>query len=255
MPANHKPMSDRAAPPQAAALPLLMLLLLVVPLPAHAQTAAYELPDPARFEQAIQRFEAMDQESPPPENAILLTGSSSIMFWNEQAPEDLAPLTVIPRGFGGSVLNDVLYFMDRVVLRYQPRAVLIYEGDNDTFRNIPNAVIIDQLHEAITRIHAELPEARIYVLSVKPSIAREDIWPVATALNEKYRQLAAARPLLHYIDVATPFLRPDGSIRDDIFVDDMLHLNDTGYELWAASIREVLMAHEAHHEPAGTESR
>jgi len=227
---------------------IVVLLMLTTPLAQAQQTPYYELPDPTRFEEAIQRFEAMDRESPPPENAILLTGSSSIMFWNQQAPEDLAPLTVIPRGFGGSVLNDVLHYMDRVVLRYQPRAVLIYEGDNDTFRGIPNNVIISQLEEAITRIHAELPQARVYVLSVKPSIAREDIWHVATALNEQYQQVAAGNPLVHYIDVATPFLHPDGSIRDDIFVDDMLHLNDAGYVLWAASIREVLMAHEAQYE-------
>jgi len=227
---------------------VVVLLILAAPLSQAQTPSSYEMPDPERFEEAIQRFEARDRETPPPENAILLTGSSSIAFWNDQAPGDLAPLTVIPRGFGGSVLNDVLHYMDRVVLRYQPRAVLIYEGDNDTFRGIPNDVIISQLHEAINRIHAELPEARIYVLSVKPSIARDDIWHVATALNEQYQQVAAANPLVHYIDVATPFLNSDGSIRDDIFVDDMLHLNPTGYELWAASIREVLMTHEAQYE-------
>ncbi len=229
-------------------LHIALVLMLAVPAAQAQQTADPELPDPTRFEEAIQRFEAMDREKSPPENAILLTGSSSIAFWNERAPEDLAPLTVIARGFGGSVLNDVLHYMDRVVLRYQPRAVLIYEGDNDTFRGIPNDVIMRQLHEAINRIHAELPQARIYVLSVKPSIAREDIWSVAMDLNEQYQQLAAANPLVHYIDVATPFLNADGSIRDDIFVDDMLHLNDTGYEVWAASIREVLMTHEAQYE-------
>ncbi len=211
--------------------------------------AGYELPDPARYEEAIQRFEAMDEQSPPPENAIVLTGSSSIMFWNDQAPADLAPLTVIPRGFGGSVMNDVLHFLDRVALTYQPRAVLIYEGDNDTGRNnIPNDVIIEQLQTTIDRIHAELPEARVYVLSVKPSVARQATWPIAQALNERYQQVAAADPRVHYIDVATPFLQADGSVMTDIFVADNLHLNEKGYDIWAASIREVLMEHEAQYE-------
>lgn len=211
--------------------------------------ARYELPDPARYEAAIQRFEAMDRQSPPPEGAIVLTGSSSIMFWNEQAPADLAPLSVIPRGFGGSVMYDVLHFLDRVALAYKPRAVLIYEGDNDTGRNnIPNDVVVEQLETIIDRIHNELPEARVYVLSVKPSVARQATWPIAQDLNERYQQVAAADALVHYIDVATPFLQADGSVMTDIFVDDNLHLNEKGYDIWAASIREVLMEHEAQYE-------
>jgi lysophospholipase L1-like esterase len=228
---------------------LAAVFALTVAAPVQAQH--YELPDPTRFEEAIQRFEAMDDESPPPHGAIVLTGSSSIMFWNDKAPADLAPLTVIPRGFGGSVMNDVLHYLDRVALIYQPRAVLIYEGDNDTGRNnIPNDVIVAQLEEIISRIHADLPHTRIYVLSVKPSVARVATWPMALALNEQYQQVVAANPQVYYIDVATPFLNADGSVMTDIFVEDNLHLNDQGYEIWAASIREVLMQHEAHFERA-----
>lgn len=212
-------------------------------------TTGYDQPNPARYESAIQRFEEMDQQSPPPENAIVLTGSSSIMFWNNEAPSDLAPLTVIPRGFGGSVMYDVLHFLDRVVLTYKPRAVLIYEGDNDTGRNnIPNDVIIAQLETIIDRIHARLPDTRVYVLSVKPSVARQATWPVALELNERYQRVAAADPRVHYIDVATPFLQANGSVMTDIFVADNLHLNEKGYDIWAASIREVLMTHESQFE-------
>lgn len=223
-------------------------LVLTVATSVSAQTSS-DLPDPTRYEEAIQRFEEADRLSPPPENAIVLTGSSSIMYWNEDAPADLAPLTVIPRGFGGSVMNDVLHYLDRVALTYKPRAILIYEGDNDTGRNnIPNDVIIEQLQTIITRIHGELPETRVYVLSVKPSVARAATWPVAQDLNQRYQAIAADDPLVHYIDVATPFLQDDGSVMTDIFVDDNLHLNDKGYEIWAASIREVLMEHEAAYE-------
>ncbi|MDO8908267.1 MAG: GDSL-type esterase/lipase family protein [Pseudohongiella sp.] len=218
----------------------LMLACLSVSL------SAQELPDPTRFEVAIQRFEEADRVSPPPANAIVLTGSSSIMFWNEEAPADLAPLTVIPRGFGGSVMNDLLHYLDRVVLTYKPRAVLIYEGDNDTGRNnIPNDLIMSQVEEGIARIHAELPEARIYLLAVKPSVARVATWPTAQALNARYKALAEKHPLVTYIDVATPFLQADGTVMTDIFVEDNLHLNEKGYDIWAATIREVLMAHEA----------
>ena len=222
----------------------ILTFFLLAPL-THAQ----DLPDPTRFEAAIQRFEEADRASPPPQNAIVLTGSSSIMYWNNDAPTDLAPLTVIPRGFGGSIMHDLLHYLDRVVLAYKPRAVLIYEGDNDTGRNqIPNDVIMQHVQQGIARIHDELPDTRIYLLSVKPSVARVATWPVASELNQRYRALAASDSRIHFVDVATPFLQTDGKVMTDIFVDDNLHLNEKGYDIWAATIRQALMAHEAQHE-------
>lgn len=214
-----------------------------------AQIMAQALPDPTRFEQAIAAFEAKDKVSPPPANAIVLTGSSSIMLWNEDAPTDLAPLTVISRGFGGSIMNDALHYLDRVALAYKPRAILLYEGDNDTGRNnIPTQTIVSQLQEIIARIHAQLPETRIYLLAVKPSVARVATWPAALEVNQRYQELAAADPLIHYIDVATPFMKADGTVMTDIFRDDDLHLNDKGYDIWAAAVKEVLMKYEAQYE-------
>jgi len=156
-----------------------------------------QLPEPERFEDEIRRFEQQDRVNPPPQGAIVLTGSSSIARWNSQAEEALAPLSVIPRGFGGSVMNDVLHYLDRVALIYKPRAILIYEGDNDTGRDaIPEQMILDQLRQIIARIHAELPDTRIYLLAVKPSILRRNFWSVAQGVSVKYEEIAADDPLV-----------------------------------------------------------
>ena len=88
--------------------------------------------DPLRYTEAIEAFEEQDLVSPPPTGAIVITGSSSITRWNKAMQKDLAPLTVIPRGFGGSTMQDVLHFIDRLAIAYKPRAIVIYEGDNDT---------------------------------------------------------------------------------------------------------------------------
>ena len=118
-----------------------LLIVLLAALNSSMVLAQRDI-DPTRWEEAMQRFDEQDRISPPPENAIVLTGSSSIARWNEQSVAALAPLTVIPRGFGGSVMEDVLYHLDRVALRYAPRAILIYEGDNDTFFGIAEETII-----------------------------------------------------------------------------------------------------------------
>ena len=222
-----------------------LLAILFVSFELQAQ-----LPDPQRFEDAIKAFEEQDLLNPPPEGAIVLTGSSSIARWDDQAHAALAPLTVIPRGFGGSVMNDLLYYLDRVAIKYKPRAILIYEGDNDTApsNSIPKAQILDHLDQIIRQIHQKLPDTRIYVLSVKPSVSRKAVWPSAQEVNAGYKAMADQDPLVHYVDVATPLLNPDGTVRTDIFVEDDLHLNDKGNEIWGRTIKAALMPFEVQYE-------
>jgi len=226
-------------------IPLTLLLFVA------AQVSAQQYPDPTRFEETIQRFEQQDRVSPPPEGAIVLTGSSSIARWNNQAKEALAPLTVIPRGFGGSIMHDVLHYVDRVAIKYKPRAILIYEGDNDTGvanYGLSKEMILNDLNQIIARIHDQLPETRVYVLSVKPSVLRWAIWDKAQAVSAGYKAIADKDPLVFYVDVATPFLNVDGTVMTDIFVEDNLHLNDLGNSIWGASIKAALMPMEARHE-------
>jgi len=226
---------------------LLSRIIPLILLFAASTTFAQER-DPVRWEDAMQAFDAMDSAIAPPANAIVLTGSSSIARWNDQAAAALAPLTVIPRGFGGSTMEDLLFHLDRVALRYQPRAILIYEGDNDTAYNVPVFAILNQFREAVARIHEALPDTRIYVLAVKPSILRAEIWDMAQRVNAGYRGIAAQDPLVHYIDTATPFLNTDGSVMDDLFIDDNLHFNELGNLIWGAVIRAGLMPLEARYE-------
>ena len=196
----------------------------------------------------MQRFEQQDLLDPPPEGAILLTGSSSIARWNDQAAAALAPLTVIPRGFGGGVMGDVLYHLERVALKYKPRAILIYEGDNDTSYGMPENKFLGQLKQIIAKIHDQLPTARIYVMSVKPSVLRQNVWSNAEKVNRGYEAIAKNDPLVYHIDSASPFLKANGSVMTDIFVDDNLHLNDMGNLIWGSTIRAALMPQEIRHE-------
>lgn len=227
-----------------AFLPLFVILGAAALVAAQTRTI-----DPTRFEEAVRAFEAEDRAMMPPEGAIVVTGSSSIRRWHPTLKQDLAPLTVIPRGFGGSTMQDVEHFLERIVLAYEPRAVVIYEGDNDTGAyGVPPAEIAGRLEAVVDRIHAALPATRVYVMSVKPSLARAAVWDKAQETNALYQALAAGNGLVSYIDVATPFLGADGKVLDDVFIEDGLHLNEKGTRIWAATIKAALMAGEARHE-------
>ena len=210
--------------------------------------AAAEYPDPERFRGAIDAFLAADAESTPPTDAIVATGSSSMRGWHGRIAEDLAPLTIIPRGFGGSNMNEVRYFLDELVLRYKPRAVLLYEGDNDVAIGVEPDAILAQFDAIDAAIAESLPDTRIYILAIKPSIARWHLWATMQAANEQLKARAANDPRLTFLDIATPMLNDAGEPLENIFIADQLHMNGAGYDIWRDTVRPVLVEAEQAHE-------
>lgn len=221
---------------------------IAVALVLVTTAAAAEYPDPERFRPAIDAFLAADAESPPPKGAIVATGSSSMRGWHGRIAEDLAPLTIIPRGFGGSNMKDVRHFLDELVLRHEPRAVLLYEGDNDAAGGVTPEQILAHFDAIAAGIHEVLPRTRIYILAVKPSIRRWNIWDTMSATNAMLTDRAAKDARLTFIDIATPMLGEDGKPLPEIFVADNLHMNGAGYDIWRDTVRPVLVDAEVGYE-------
>lgn len=226
----------------------LICTVLIFALAGAAQAADY--PSPDRWKLTVGGFNLEDEIIGERPGAIVATGSSSMRFWDHRIHQDLGPLTIISRGFGGSNMNDVLTFIDELVLRHDPRAVMIYEGDNDVAQGVPVDTILKTFKQAIEKIHDHDEGIRIYLLSVKPSISRSEMWPTMLEVNEKLEALASSDKRITYIDVATPMLNPDGSIRDDLFVADELHMNQKGYDIWRDVVAPVLIRNEVRYEPS-----
>jgi len=213
---------------------------------------AVEYESPLRFEKAIERFEAGDNKQPPPQGAIVCIGSSSMGGWHGSIKNDLAPLTVIPRGFGGSNMNDALHYAERIVLSYKPRAIVLYEGDNDVAQGIAPEKIADTFRAFVKKVHAELPAARIYFLSIKPSISRWHLWPQMQESNRLIAAECAEDKHLTYVDVASAMLDGQGNPHKGIFQEDNLHMTRSGYVIWRDTLRPVLVEAELRFEPQKT---
>jgi lysophospholipase L1-like esterase len=204
--------------------------------------------DPTIFEAAIFQFEKSDSLEFPDKNTIVVIGSSSIRGWHNTVEKDLAPLIIIPRGFGGSNMNDALHYTDRIVLPYKPRAVVIYEGDNDIAQGISPQQINDTFNEFVKIVHSELPKCRIYFLSIKPSISRWEMWSKMVKTNKLIENECANDSRLTYVDVATPMLNKQGMPKKEIFIADNLHMNSKGYEIWTKTLKPILLETELRYE-------
>ncbi|WDE95750.1 GDSL-type esterase/lipase family protein [Lentisphaera profundi] len=157
-------------------------------------------------------------------------------------------MSLIKRGFGGSTMKDVLYYTKEIVLAYKPRAILIYEGDNDiSFGRKPD-LIKKQMKQFCEKVWQSLPHCRIYVLSIKPSLSRESLWPKMVETNILFKTLCESDEKMTYIDVASTMINEDGSTKKDLFIEDGLHMKRQGYELWRVTVRNALMKNELKYE-------
>ena len=214
--------------------------------PASANgTTATEAQGPAnRFDAEIEAFEKMDKANGMPKpGGVVLVGSSSIRLWNS-AEADLAPLPVVRRGFGGARIDDVLHFMDRIVLPYRPSMVVFFAGTNDLAGNdddLTPAEIRDRYEQFVTRLHAALPETDVFFISITPSKAREAQLAEVMSTNDLIQAYSAENPRLHFFDLEEAFLDADETVKDEYFVEDGLHLNPRGYALWKKEMHTPLM--------------
>lgn len=186
--------------------------------------------DPKRFANDIKNFQELDKQKPS-EGDILFVGSSSIRFWTT-LQQDFPEYEVLNRGFGGSHMSDLLFYLDELVLKYKPRKVFIYEGDNDINDKEDSAAILKEAQEIVKKIHNALPNTKIIFISAKPSIARWNLKNQYIQLNYRLKSYANQYSYLDFIDVWNPMLDSRGNPMTDIFIEDNLHMNAKGYEIW-----------------------
>lgn len=200
--------------------------------------------DPAIWEEAIREFEAADAASPPPAGAVLFVGSSTIRLW-ETLQEDMAPLSVIRRGFGGAKVNDVLVHADRVIAPYRPSAVVVFIGGNDVSGVLCNEAkpaerVVQLTRELIAKIHAELPGTPVYYLAITPAFESAEDLARAAAANAMLREVSANEGGFFFIDGNASITGADGRVPPELLKRDGRHLNREGYATWAPVIRQRL---------------
>lgn len=194
------------------------------------------------YEKEIRAFEATDRASPPTPGRVLFIGSSSIRMWTTLA-DDMKPVPVLNRGFGGSQTRDVIEVFDRIVLPYKPSAIVYYCGDNDLGTDNHDAAgaakgFIDFEKKA----RAAFPDVRVFYIAIKPSLARWSNWAAMSDSNALVRGYCEKTPGAFYLDIATPMLGADGKPDPSLFREDGLHMTAKGYAIWTDVVRPAVLS-------------
>lgn len=197
--------------------------------------------DAPRFEEEVdairKKYDTLWDAS---KETIVFTGSSSIRIWHDL--QDRFPdYQIVNSGFGGSQASDLLHYAYDLILRFKPQKVFIYEGDNDiSARKKPNS-IIRTTERLIDGIKKNNPNTQIVLISAKPSISRWNLKRKYKRLNRKFARLAQKDQLLDFADVWKPML--DGrKVKQDIFIEDGLHMNAKGYEIWFGVMKKFIQS-------------
>lgn len=173
------------------------------------------------------------------QGVVLFTGSSSVRLWKD-LPSDFPKHKIVNAGFGGSQASDLLHYLEELVLGYNPQKIFIYEGDNDISAGKSTTEIIGDLSQIVSRIREKFAKTEIVLISAKPSVARWELAPKYQELNDAMKKYAKSEKKVSYADVWAPMIGTDGKPLPDIFVEDNLHMNKKGYDIWAKVMQKHL---------------
>ena len=211
---------------------LLFLLFLFVSTVVHGQ-------DPLRFKDEIAAIQKKyDTLWDATKETVVFTGSSSVRIWHDL--ENRFPqYQIVNSGFGGSQASDLLMYAEELILRFKPKKVFIYEGDNDISAEKEPKHIIATTQAIISKIREMDPSVEIVLIAAKPSIARWHLKRHYKRLNRKFKKIGRKDPLIAYADVWKPMMDRK-TVKQDIFVEDGLHMNSKGYDIWYKVLRSYL---------------
>lgn len=195
-----------------------------------------------RLETRLGQIKLDEQSNGVVKGGVLFAGSSTIQRWKSLAA-DFAPLPVLNRGLSGSTMREYSVFIDDLVIKYQPKIIVVYEGDNDLGpTNATLELFTDWVQYFHQRVRATLPETHIVYLSIKQSVKREGRWDLMEKANQWLAQFAAKDSRCSFVDVSPAVRDGNGRVRPELFEKDGLHLNPDGYGLWAAILRPSLFS-------------
>ncbi|MVN91972.1 GDSL-type esterase/lipase family protein [Mucilaginibacter aquatilis] len=188
----------------------------------------------------IQNFKKKDSLNAPAKGGILFIGSSSFTKWTdlEKVYKDYG---AINRGFGGSTLVDVNRYVKDIVFPYQARQIIIYCGENDIAGGASAIETLDRFASLFTSIRNNQPDVPLAYISIKQSPSRTKFSSAFLHANALIKEFLTHYKATQFVEVDSKMHNKNGSLRPELFLSDMLHMKQPGYDIWIKEITPHLL--------------
>lgn len=193
------------------------------------------------FYDEIKTFKKQDSIHFPAKHTILFVGSSSFRKWTN-VQESFPGYPIINRGFGGSTIPDVIEYANDIIFPYDPKQVVIYCGENDLAKSdtIKPEKVINDFKTLFFLIRDSIPDVPVTFVALKPSPSRKKLWAKMEEVNDAIKEFLKQQPNTSFVDVYHKMLKR-GKLKKDLFIEDNLHMNAKGYEIWQKAIQPYLL--------------
>ena len=203
--------------------------------------AAAHPPKTGRFDADIKKMLEAEKADPVAPGQILFIGSSIFRLWTT-VRENLAPLPVRNRAFGGSRTSDVLERFDLLVRPLAPKVVVYYCGSNDINGGESAAAIFARVHDFVERLRASAPEVRFVFVSIIRAPDKRARWADVDAANREVSEFCVTTPHCRYGDVNPAVFGADGEPRMEFYKEDKLHYHQPAYAEFTKIVKPVVAA-------------
>ena len=144
---------------------------------------------------------------------------------------------VVNRGFGSSCAEHQLYYYPRMIRPLNPKVLVYTSHANGPSFGYSDEESWELAQRVIAYAQIDFPGIHIYLVGAHPS---RDQTPEDIEKKRKYNQMvkafAEATPNCKFLDV----LEYAPLDRKDIYIEDGVHFNQEGYDLYAGFYKEAL---------------
>jgi len=196
--------------------------------------------DDKDFRVEIELLKQKSQAKQNQKDLIVFYGSSTIRLWST-LERDFPKHNVLNLGFGGAFIHSMVSHFETLFTGLTPKAIFLYLGGNDLNLDLSTDEIIAQSKAFIEAIHQRFPQTKIYHISIKPSLERQEHLHSIQSINKAMCNLTKECTYLTQVRLFEALLDLNQSLRKDVLLQDGLHLNDEGYLILKGLVQQALL--------------
>jgi len=173
------------------------------------------------------------------QKSLVLLGDSITQGWGARTEKEFPNVKIANRGIGGDTTRGMLIRLPDVIAIH-PSCVVMLMGTNDLEVQLEPELIAGNVRLILADLKKSNPKMPIVLCNVFPSSeTKKRPADKIKKLNELVGAIIKGDSQITVVDTWTLFADAAGDAKKEEFP-DLLHLNDAGYQKWAAALRPVL---------------